>query len=63
MGEKPNHLGPFELRSYIEYLREDLMDIGQKMGLTHQLTIRASEKLDYFLNEYKKVAENNLSIY
>ncbi|PLS07081.1 aspartyl-phosphate phosphatase Spo0E family protein [Neobacillus cucumis] len=55
MGKEPIKLGPYELRVYIEYLREELLDVGQKMGLSHQLTIQASEKLDYFLNEYKKV--------
>ncbi|MCM3569828.1 aspartyl-phosphate phosphatase Spo0E family protein [Neobacillus mesonae] len=50
-------LGPFELRLYIEYLRAELINIGQKNGLCHQLTIQASEQLDFFLNEYKKVSD------
>jgi hypothetical protein len=48
-------LDPFELRVYIEYLRIELMDIGQKQGLCHELTIQASKELDYFINEYQKI--------
>lgn len=48
-------LHPFELRVYIEYLRIKLMDIGQELGLCHELTIQASIELDYFINEYQKI--------
>lgn len=48
-------LGPFELRVYIENLRKELIETSQKMGLNHQLTIQASEELDYFINEYEKL--------
>ncbi|PFO09376.1 hypothetical protein COJ85_01860 [Bacillus sp. AFS076308] len=58
MDIEPIVLGPFELRVYIENLREELIEIGQKMGFSHQLTIQASVKLDYFLNEYTKVHDN-----
>lgn len=51
-------LGPFELRVYIEFLRKELIQLGKNMGLSHQLTIQASEELDYFLNEYTKI--NNI---
>lgn len=48
-------LGPFELRVYIEFLRNELIHLGKKMGLSHHLTIEASEELDYFLNEYTRI--------
>lgn len=48
-------LGPFKLRVYIEYLRIELIEIAQKMGLNHQLTIQASEELDFFINEYERI--------
>ncbi|WP_199232676.1 aspartyl-phosphate phosphatase Spo0E family protein [Mesobacillus foraminis] len=48
-------LDPFELKVYIEFLRLELMDIGQKQGLCHEQTIQASIELDYFINEYQKI--------
>jgi len=58
MDMEPIVIGPFSLREYIECLREELIDIGQKLGFSHHLTIQASVKLDFFLNEYKKVNDN-----
>ena len=55
MDKNLNYLGPYELRVQIEFLRKELIDIGLKMGLAHELTIHASEQLDHFLNEYKKM--------
>lgn len=55
MDREPHMLGLFELRLYIEYLRKELIVLGQNKGLCHQLTIQASERLDYYLNEYKKI--------
>ncbi|WP_084783205.1 aspartyl-phosphate phosphatase Spo0E family protein [Bacillus dakarensis] len=55
MDDKNLHiLGPFSLRLYIEYLRNELIQTGQKLGFNHKLTIQASEELDYFLNVYEK---------
>ncbi|MED4206901.1 aspartyl-phosphate phosphatase Spo0E family protein [Neobacillus mesonae] len=62
MGREPLVLGPFELRLYIENLREELIDIGQKKGLSHQLTIQVSEQLDFFLNEYKKATDKRTNL-
>ncbi|WP_428912136.1 Spo0E family sporulation regulatory protein-aspartic acid phosphatase [Niallia sp. Krafla_26] len=55
MDREPLILGPFKLRVYIEYLRNELIEIAQKMGLNHQLTIQASEELDFFINEYERI--------
>ncbi|AZU60603.1 aspartyl-phosphate phosphatase Spo0E family protein [Neobacillus mesonae] len=62
MGREQLVLGPFELRLYIENLREELIDIGQKKGLSHQLTIQVSEQLDFFLNEYKKATDKRTNL-
>lgn len=48
-------LGPFSLRLYIEYLRNELIQTGLKKGLNHKQTLQASEELDYFINEYEKM--------
>ena len=48
-------LGPFSLRQYIEFLRNELIQTGLKMGLNHKETIQASEELDYFINVYEKM--------
>lgn len=55
MEKNPNFSGPYELRVHIEFLRKELIDIGLKMGLGHELTIHTSKQLDYLLNEYKKL--------
>jgi hypothetical protein len=50
-------LNPFELRTYIEFLRIELIDTGFKLGLHHEHTIKASEELDYFIIEYQKLVK------
>ena len=44
---------PFELKIYIEYLRIDLIDKGQQLGLINEVTIEASQELDYFIFQYQ----------
>ncbi|WP_084820274.1 aspartyl-phosphate phosphatase Spo0E family protein [Mesobacillus campisalis] len=55
MGRETQILDPIELRVYIEYLRIELMEIGNRLGLTHHKTVQCSEELDYFINEYQKL--------
>ncbi|NHM29896.1 aspartyl-phosphate phosphatase Spo0E family protein [Neobacillus terrae] len=44
---------PFELKIYIEYLRIDLIDKGQQLGLINEVTVEASQELDYFIYQYQ----------
>lgn len=51
---------PFELRSYIEFLRKDLIDTGLRLGFNHEETITASQELDYFLFQYQTLTDSKL---
>lgn len=51
--EKSPIFSPLELRDYIEFLRNDLIDKGLKLGLTNEKTVLASKELDYFIYQYQ----------
>ena len=48
-------LTPDELLDYIEYLRNNLINIGLSNGFNHEKTIEASQELDYFILEYQRL--------
>ncbi|WP_186578666.1 aspartyl-phosphate phosphatase Spo0E family protein [Aquibacillus kalidii] len=48
-------LSPGELISYIEFLRGELIKVGDVHGLNNEKTVRASQELDYFIYEYQKI--------
>ncbi|MGP7816365.1 Spo0E family sporulation regulatory protein-aspartic acid phosphatase [Niallia sp. 01092] len=46
------------LLTYINTLRQDLIEVGLDHGLTSRETIQLSQKLDYYLNQYQQIIYN-----
>ncbi|CAM4020601.1 aspartyl-phosphate phosphatase Spo0E family protein [Mesobacillus zeae] len=44
-----------ELRQYIEFLRNDMISLGNQFGFNHEMTIIASQELDYFIYKYQVI--------
>jgi len=50
-------LNPNELLGYIEFLRRDLINTGLSFGFNDERTVRASQELDFFINEYQRIKD------
>jgi len=37
----------------IQKKRQEMMELGKKLGLTHEKTVRCSQQLDSLMNEYE----------
>ncbi|WP_316569524.1 aspartyl-phosphate phosphatase Spo0E family protein [Neobacillus sp. YIM B06451] len=48
-----------ELVADIELLRTDLIIKSNQLGMNHQATIQASQKLDYYIIQYQRMAKKD----
>jgi len=46
-----------ELHKEIMYLKRKLIQVGDKKGLNHHLTIKTSQDLDRVINQYLKLTQ------
>ncbi|CAM3870811.1 aspartyl-phosphate phosphatase Spo0E family protein [Mesobacillus zeae] len=44
-----------ELHQYIEYLRSNMISLGTQFGFNHEMTIKASQELDYLIYKYQVI--------
>ena len=51
-----------ELQDYINFLRSDMIQKGSKYGLSSNVTVSASQELDYFIFQYQILHKDSISV-